>query len=54
MVKNTSGYSHKEIAVMLEIEESTSRSQYVRAKNMLEKLLINKHIIEPVQQKLRS
>jgi len=48
------GYSHKEISVMLEIEESTSRSQYVRAKNMLEKLLINKHIIEPVQQKLRS
>jgi len=29
------GYSHKEIADMLDIEESTSRSQYTRAKTML-------------------
>ncbi len=34
------GYSHKEIAGMLDIEESTSRSQYTRAKAMLEDILI--------------
>src|SRR5438067_3627526 len=28
------GFSHKEIAVMLDIEESTSRSQYTRSKAM--------------------
>jgi RNA polymerase sigma factor (sigma-70 family) len=39
------GYSHKEIAGMLDIEESTSRSQYTRAKAMLEEILINKKII---------
>ncbi len=40
------GYSHKEIAKMLEIEESTSRSQYTRAKAMLEDVLIKKKIIQ--------
>lgn len=40
------GYSHKEIGEMLDIEESTSRSQYTRAKNMLETILIKKKIIE--------
>jgi RNA polymerase sigma factor (sigma-70 family) len=40
------GYNHKEIAELLDIEESTSRSQYTRAKNMLEQILISKHIIE--------
>lgn len=40
------GYSHKEIAAMLEIEESTSRSQYTRAKAMLEDVLVKKKIIE--------
>ncbi|MGC4035719.1 MAG: sigma-70 family RNA polymerase sigma factor [Chitinophagaceae bacterium] len=39
------GYSHKEIAGMLEIEESTSRSQYTRAKAMLEDILLRKKII---------
>ena len=39
------GYSHKEIAFMLDIEESTSRSQYTRAKAMLEEVLIKKKII---------
>ncbi len=29
------GYSHREIGAMLDIEESTSRSQYTRAKAML-------------------
>jgi RNA polymerase sigma factor (sigma-70 family) len=40
------GYSHREIATMLDIEESTSRSQYTRAKSMLENILIKKNIIE--------
>ena len=39
------GYSHKEIAGMLEIEESTSRSQYTRARAMLEDILVRKNII---------
>lgn len=48
------GYSHKEIASMLEIEESTSRSQYTRARSILEKKLISKNIITPAPQMLRS
>ena len=40
------GFSHREIGLMLDIEESTSRSQYTRAKAMLETLLIKKRIIE--------
>jgi len=40
------GYSHKEIGIMLDIEESTSRSQYTRSKAMLEMILIRKKIIE--------
>lgn len=39
------GYSHKEIAAMLDIEESTSRSQYTRAKNMLEDILVKKRLL---------
>jgi RNA polymerase sigma-70 factor (ECF subfamily) len=39
------GFSHKEISVMLDIEESTSRSQYTRAKTMLEDVLIRKNIL---------
>lgn len=39
------GYSHKEISVMLDIEESTSRSQYTRAKQMLEDILVRKRIL---------
>lgn len=39
------GYSHREIANMLDIEESTSRSQYTRSKAMLEKILVQKRII---------
>ena len=39
------GFSHREIAEMLDIEESTSRSQYTRAKAMLEELLVKKNII---------
>lgn len=40
------GYNHKEIAEMLEIEESTSRSQYTRAKVMLETILVKKKLID--------
>lgn len=45
------GYSHKEIANMLEIEESTSRSQYTRAKVMLEDILIRRRIIPAKTEK---
>jgi RNA polymerase sigma-70 factor (ECF subfamily) len=31
---------------MLDIEESTSRSQYTRAKSMLETILVKKKIVE--------
>lgn len=41
------GFSHKEIGNILDIEESTSRSQYTRAKAMLEEILIRKKIIQP-------
>ncbi|MFP5041248.1 RNA polymerase sigma factor [Parasediminibacterium sp. JCM 36343] len=40
------GYSHREIGEMLEIGESTSRSQYTRAKVMLENMLVRKQIID--------
>ncbi len=45
------GYSHKEIGNMLDIEESTSRSQYTRAKAMLEDVLIKKRIINKPKEK---
>lgn len=45
------GYSHKEIGNMLDIEESTSRSQYTRAKTMLEDVLIKKKILTPPREK---
>ena len=40
------GYSHREIGEMLEIGESTSRSQYTRSKALLESILIKKKIID--------
>ena len=40
------GYSHREIGMMLDIEESTSRSQYTRAKAMLKEILVRKKIIQ--------
>lgn len=40
------GYKHKEIAEMLEISENTSKSQYSRAKKILQKKL-KKKIQEP-------
>ena len=46
------GYSHREIAEMLDIEESTSRSQYTRSKVMLEAILIKKKILDKPQEEL--
>src|SRR5689334_6253282 len=46
------GYSHREIAAMLDIEESTSRSQYTRAKAMLEDILIRKKILQKPKQEM--
>jgi RNA polymerase sigma-70 factor (ECF subfamily) len=46
------GFSHKEIAAILDIEESTSRSQYTRAKAMLEDILIRKKIIQKPKQRI--
>ncbi len=40
------GYSHKEIADMLGVTESTSKSQYSRAKKMLRKLVVENNIVE--------
>src|SRR5687767_4770435 len=39
------GFTHKEISGMLDIEQSTSRSQYTRAKAMLEDILVRKSIL---------
>ena len=39
------GFSHKEIGEILDVGESTSRSQYTRAKAMLEEILIRKNIL---------
>ena len=46
------GYSHKEIAAILDIAESTSRSQYTRAKSMLEEVLIKKKIIQQPRERI--
>jgi RNA polymerase sigma factor (sigma-70 family) len=46
------GYSHREISNMLDIEESTSRSQYTRAKAMLEDILIRKRILQKPKEQL--
>ncbi|MFK7809502.1 MAG: RNA polymerase sigma factor [Saprospiraceae bacterium] len=39
------GYSHKEIAEMLQVKESTSRSQLVKARRMLQEMLIKRNKI---------
>jgi RNA polymerase sigma-70 factor (ECF subfamily) len=39
------GYSHKEIAEMLHITESTSRSQYVRARKWLQERVIRYELV---------
>ena len=40
------GYSHREISEQLDITESTSRSQYSRAKTVLRKLAIEQGIVD--------
>jgi len=37
------GYSHKEIAYLLNITESTSRTQFLKARNALKEKFTNKH-----------
>jgi RNA polymerase sigma factor (sigma-70 family) len=46
------GYTHREISGMLDIEESTSRSQYTRAKAMLEDILVRKKIMQKPKQEI--
>ena len=46
------GYSHREISQMLEIEESTSRSQYTRAKALLEEILLKRKIISKPRERM--
>ena len=47
------GFSHKEISTILEIEESTSRSQYTRARALLEEILIKKKILQKPRESVR-
>jgi RNA polymerase sigma-70 factor (ECF subfamily) len=47
------GFSHKEIGSILDIEESTSRSQYTRARALLEEILIKKKILQRPKESLR-
>ena len=45
------GYSHKEIAATLNVAESTSRTQYLKAKNALKKLILkNNKTLEDVRK----
>ncbi|MCZ2222847.1 MAG: sigma-70 family RNA polymerase sigma factor [Chitinophagales bacterium] len=46
------GYSHKEIGELLDIQESSSRSQYARARVLLENILIKKQIIPEEKENL--
>ena len=39
------GYSHKEIGEELNISESTSRSQYMRARKMLQKMIVKNEFV---------
>lgn len=47
------GFTHKEISTILEIEESTSRSQYTRARGLLEDILIKKRILQKPREHLK-
>ena len=47
------GFTHREISQMLDIEESTSRSQYTRAKAMLEDILVQKKILLKPKERIR-
>lgn len=45
------GFSHREIGLMLEIEEGTSRSQYARAKSLLQSILLKRGLMEKPKNK---
>lgn len=47
------GFSHKEVGTILDIEESTSRSQYTRAKTLLEEILIKKKILAKPRERFK-
>lgn len=47
------GFSHKEIGSILDIEESTSRSQYTRARALLEDVLIKKKILQKPRENIK-
>lgn len=47
------GFSHKEIGDILSIEESTSRSQYTRAKALLQEILMKRNIIQKPRERVR-
>lgn len=47
------GFSHKEIATILDIEESTSRSQYFRARSLLQDILLKMKIIPKPVERMR-
>lgn len=47
------GFSHKEIGAILDIEESTSRSQYTRARALLEDILLKKRILQKPRENIR-
>lgn len=46
------GYTHREIASLLDIDEGTSRSQYIRGKQILENILIQRKLIPNTNVKL--
>jgi DNA-directed RNA polymerase specialized sigma24 family protein len=45
------GYSHKEIGEMLKVSEGTSKSQYFRAKGLLQEIIFSEE--ERTKTKLR-
>lgn len=47
------GFSHREIGAILDIEESTSRSQYTRARALLEEILLKKKILQKPRENVR-
>ena len=47
------GFSHREIGNILEIEESTSRSQYTRARVLLEGILIKRKILQKPRENIK-
>lgn len=47
------GFSHREVGKILDIEESTSRSQYTRAKALLEEILIRKKILAKPRERMK-